>query len=124
MKNHCFPKTKPQKPLLEFFFSNTCPVILVTLSVVETSIRLAATSSRSRNGQKKRGGVPLILSSMNLASDSCYRTFLGPDRCQHSPYLIKIIFVTLFSINFIQLCITIRMIFVHTKKVSSNSDRN
>jgi hypothetical protein len=60
--------------------------------------------------------IALILSSINLASDSCYKTFLGPDRCQHSPYLIKIILVTLFSITFIQLCITIGMIFVHTKK--------
>jgi hypothetical protein len=60
--------------------------------------------------------IALILSSINLASDSCYKIFLGPDRCQNSAYLIKIILVTFFSFTFIQLCITIVMTFVHTKK--------
>jgi hypothetical protein len=60
--------------------------------------------------------VALVLASINLASDSCYKIFLGPDRCQHSAYLIKIILVTFFSFTFVQICITIVMTFVHTKK--------
>jgi succinate dehydrogenase hydrophobic anchor subunit len=60
--------------------------------------------------------IALILASINLASDSCYKIFLGPDRCQHSAYLIKIILVTLYVFTFIQICTTIGMTFVHTKK--------
>jgi len=60
--------------------------------------------------------IALILASINLASDSCYKIFLGPDRCQHSAYLIKIILVTLFVFTFIQICTTIGMRFVHIKK--------
>lgn len=71
--------------------------------------------------------VALILSSINLASDSCYKIFLGPDRCQHSAYLIKIILVTLFALTFIQICTTIGMTFIHAKKsrlvVRRNGDR-
>ena len=60
--------------------------------------------------------IALILTSINLASDACYKTFLGPDRCQYSPYLIKIILVTFFSLMFVQVCLTSVMIFVHQKK--------
>jgi hypothetical protein len=61
--------------------------------------------------------VAIILASINLASDSCYKIFLGPDRCQHSAYIIKIILVTFFSFTFVQICITIVMTFVHTKNL-------
>jgi hypothetical protein len=60
--------------------------------------------------------IALTLASINLASDSCYKTFLDPDRCQHSAYLIKIILVTLFACTFIQICITIGMAFIHAKR--------
>ena len=60
--------------------------------------------------------VALILASINLASDSCYKIFLGPDRCQHSAYLIKVILVIFFSFTFLQICITTVMTFVHTNK--------
>ena len=53
----------------------------------------------------------LILASINLASDSCYKIFLGPDRCQHSAYSIKIILVTLFSLIVVQTSTTIGMTF-------------
>ncbi|CAF1016571.1 unnamed protein product [Adineta steineri] len=60
--------------------------------------------------------IALILSSINLASDSCYKIFLGPDRCQDSAYLIKIILVVFFTITFLQICITIVMTFIHSKQ--------
>jgi succinate dehydrogenase hydrophobic anchor subunit len=68
--------------------------------------------------------IALILASINLASDTCYKTFLGPDRCQYSPYLIKIILVTFFSFMFVQICITIVMTFVHKKKARLIATRN
>ena len=43
--------------------------------------------------------IALILASINLASDSCYKKFLGPYRCQNSAYLIKTILVILFSVT-------------------------
>lgn len=68
--------------------------------------------------------VALILTSINLASDSCYKVFLGPDRCQTSSHLIKIILVTLFSLTFIQICITTLLIFVHITKSHRLVTRN
>ncbi|CAF2698878.1 unnamed protein product [Rotaria sp. Silwood2] len=68
--------------------------------------------------------VAIILTSINLASDSCYKIFLGPDRCRHSSHLIKIILVTLFSCNFIQLCITIVMTFIYMSKSHEIVTRN
>jgi hypothetical protein len=69
--------------------------------------------------------VALILSSINLASDSCYKIFLGPDQCQHSAYIIKAILVTFFSFTCLQISVTTIMTFVHTKKshllVTSNN---
>jgi hypothetical protein len=60
--------------------------------------------------------IALSLASINLASDSCYKLFLGPDRCQHSAYVIKIILVTYFSFTLVQICLTTLITFVHTKK--------
>jgi hypothetical protein len=68
--------------------------------------------------------IALILASINLASDACYKTFLGPDQCHHSPYLIKIILVTFFSLMFVQICITSVMTFVHKKKARLVATRN
>lgn len=64
------------------------------------------------------GIIALILASINLASDSCYKVFLGPDRCQHSAYSIKIILVVIFTLIFIQISTTIGMIFTQTKSSS------
>ena len=60
--------------------------------------------------------VALVLVSINLASDSCYKIFLGPDRCQHAAYMIKIALVTLFSFTLVQLCITKTLVHVHRRK--------
>jgi len=68
--------------------------------------------------------IALILASINLASDSCYKIFLGPDRCQHSAYVIKIILVTFFSFTFVHICVTSVMTFVHTKKARLVATRN
>jgi len=71
--------------------------------------------------------IALILSSINLASDSCYKIFLGPDRCQNSAYLIKIILVTLFSFIFIQTSTTIGMTCAQKKEsrlvITRNNER-
>lgn len=64
--------------------------------------------------------VALILASINLASDSCYKIFLGPDRCQYSAYSIKIILVVLFSTIFLQISTTIGITFTQ-RKISSRS---
>ncbi|CAF1297834.1 unnamed protein product [Adineta ricciae] len=68
--------------------------------------------------------IALILSSINLASDSCYKIFLGPDRCHDSSYLIKIILVIFFSFTFAQICITIAMTCIYTKKSRLTVPRN
>jgi hypothetical protein len=68
--------------------------------------------------------IALILASINLASDSCYKIFLGPNRCHHSAYLIKIILVTLFSFIFIQVSVTIGMTFMQTKESRLGVPRN
>ena len=60
--------------------------------------------------------IGLILSSMNLASDSCYKIFLAEERCQHSAYSIKIVLVTCFALNFIHLCSTTLLTFIHTRR--------
>lgn len=60
--------------------------------------------------------IALILASINLASDSCYKIFLGPDRCQHSAYSIKIILVVIFSLIFVQTSTTIGMTFTQTSQ--------
>ena len=52
-------KKKSKKFSKKIFSSNTCLVILEALSVVKISARSAEPSSRSRNGQKRGGGVPL-----------------------------------------------------------------
>ena len=60
--------------------------------------------------------IALILASINLASDSCYKIFLAPDRCQHSAYSIKIVLVTIFALILAQLSLTIGMTFAQTNK--------
>ncbi|UJR32066.1 hypothetical protein I4U23_019534 [Adineta vaga] len=68
--------------------------------------------------------IALILASINLASDSCYKVFLGPDRCHDSSYLIKIILVIFFSFTFVQICITIAMTCIYTKQSCLTVTRN
>jgi hypothetical protein len=68
--------------------------------------------------------IALILSSLNLASDSCYKIYLGPDRCQHSAYLIKIVLVTIFSFIIVQVSVTIGMTCTQTKQSRLEVTRN
>ncbi|CAF3529102.1 unnamed protein product [Rotaria socialis] len=60
--------------------------------------------------------VALILTSINLASDSCYKLFLGPDRCENSSVSIKIVLVILFSFTFVHICITTVLTFIYLSK--------
>jgi len=64
--------------------------------------------------------IALVLSSINLASDSCYKVFLGPDRCEHSAYTIKIVLVTIYSLTLAQICLSICLIRNENNKFRQN----
>jgi hypothetical protein len=59
--------------------------------------------------------LALILSSIHLASDSCYKPYLEVDECQQLAYKLKIILVTFFTFTFVQICVTLLVTFVHTR---------
>ena len=58
--------------------------------------------------------VALILSSVNLASNSCSSMYFLSDQCQ-SAQKYKIILVTFFTFSFLQICITFIISFVHMR---------
>ena len=64
--------------------------------------------------------VALVLAAINLASDSCYKVFLGPDRCEHSAYVIKIVLVTIYSLTLAQICLAICLIRNENNRFRSN----
>jgi len=57
----------------------------------------------------------LILSSINLASNSCSTTYLDFDQCQPLAQQLKIVLVTFFSFTLVQICTTFIVAFVHTR---------
>ncbi len=59
--------------------------------------------------------IALILSSINLASNSCPTIYFDFDQCQHLAQQLKIILVTFFAFTFLQICITFIITFVHTR---------
>jgi hypothetical protein len=59
----------------------------------------------------------LVLASINLASDSCYKSFLGPDDCHQSAHVTKIVLVTIFSLICIQAALTTCLIIAHGNKL-------
>jgi hypothetical protein len=59
--------------------------------------------------------IALILSSINLASNSCPTIYFEFDQCQHLAQQLKIILVTFFAFTFLQICITFIVTFVHTR---------
>lgn len=70
------------------------------------------------------GTVALVLASINLASDSCYKIFFGPDRCEHAAYVLKIVLVTSFAVTLAQICLTLFLIVINGKQLRSVSRRN
>ncbi|CAF0741401.1 unnamed protein product [Adineta steineri] len=50
--------------------------------------------------------IALVLSSINLASNSCYEKYFELDQCQYSAQKLKIVLVTFFAFTFLQICIT------------------
>ncbi len=59
--------------------------------------------------------IALILSSINLASNSCYEIYYEPDQCRYSTQKLKIVLVTFFAFTFLQICITSILTFVHIR---------
>jgi len=57
----------------------------------------------------------LVLSSVNLASNSCSTVYFGLDSCQHSAQKFKIILITFFAFTLVQICITFIVTFVHIR---------
>jgi hypothetical protein len=57
----------------------------------------------------------LVLSSINLALNSCYKTYFEFDQCQYSAQKLKIILVSFFAFTFIQICITAIMTCVYIR---------
>jgi hypothetical protein len=57
----------------------------------------------------------LILSSINLALNSCYKTYAEFDQCQQSAQNLKVILVSFFACTFIQICITAVMTCVYIR---------
>ena len=68
--------------------------------------------------------VALVLASINLASDSCYKIFFGPDRCEHVAYVLKIVLVTSFAVTLAQICLTLFLIVINGRQLRSVSRRN
>ena len=56
--------------------------------------------------------VALILSSINLGSNSCSSMYFPSDQCQ-SAQKFKILLVTFFTFSFLQICLTFILSFVH-----------
>jgi hypothetical protein len=59
--------------------------------------------------------IALILSSMNLLSNSCSAMFFEQDQCQPSAQKLKIVLVTFFAFTFLQICTNFIVTFVHTR---------
>jgi len=59
--------------------------------------------------------IALILSSINLASNSCYEIYFEPDQCRYSTQKLKIVLVTFFAFTFLQICTNFIVTFVHTR---------
>jgi len=59
--------------------------------------------------------IALILSSMNLASNSCSAMYSEQDQCQPSAQKLKIVLITFFAFTFLQICTNFIVTFVHTR---------
>ncbi|UJR14682.1 hypothetical protein I4U23_001675 [Adineta vaga] len=59
--------------------------------------------------------IALILSSINLAANSCYETYFHFDQCQPSAKKLKIVLLTFFSVTFTQICFTSILTLVHVR---------
>ena len=59
--------------------------------------------------------IALVLSSINLASNSCSSFYSEFDQCQHAAQNLKIVLVTFFAFTFVQICITFVVSFVHIR---------
>ena len=68
--------------------------------------------------------VALILASINLASDSCYKIFFGPDRCEHAAYAMKVVLVTSFAVLLAEVCLTFCLIIANGRQLRSVSRRS
>jgi hypothetical protein len=56
--------------------------------------------------------VALVLSSLNLASNSCTAIYYQYDQCEQAAQKFKIVLVTFFAFSFVQICITFIISFV------------
>ena len=59
--------------------------------------------------------VALILSSINLAKDSCYTSYFEFDPCQSSAYRLKVVLVSFFTFTFLQLFLTFFLACFHSR---------
>jgi hypothetical protein len=59
--------------------------------------------------------IALILSSINLVSNSCPAIYFESDQCHHSAEKLKIILVTFFAFSFLQICITLIVTCIQTR---------
>jgi len=59
--------------------------------------------------------IALVLSSMNLASNSCSAMYSEQDQCQPSAQKLKIVLITFFAFTFLQICTNFIVTFVHTR---------
>ena len=60
--------------------------------------------------------VALILSSINLAKDSCYTGYFEFYPCRSSAHRLKAVLVSFFTFTFLQLCLTFFVACFHTRR--------